>query len=385
MRYVDEVTRSGVGRGVCDLMVRSACRTTPDPVSYDLAGTSLLSIRARLCAMPIRTLQRYVEPVDWPQLSQVIPFGRANGWCGRPDGAYVRRRSRHAVAGRRGFRWDAGRGRWRRAAGPFPTASCPRPGSCRGFPQRAQRGHAGEHPVRDRRLREFAARAAGRDGDGVGTCGRARGRSRQYAAHGRASRGGIRSDGTVPVRMSGGRQGRSAWNSSLWKAKTSNNSSTSRNSSASECDDVRPNRTAARDPPVIAIVPCRGLLTAATHTVSPFSQTFSGLEKANQAIHKVRCALFGGCRSSRVVLHPDSARAFADARVPCPRWYRLARAPLDPCAHHGLQDEAPGCPLVDDSSANLPAWRTTRDIHHRMHRVPHPTPDDARPPDPSPS
>ncbi len=43
-------------------------------------------------SMPIRAEQRALYPVDWPQLSASIRFGRANGrceGCGRPHGKLV--------------------------------------------------------------------------------------------------------------------------------------------------------------------------------------------------------------------------------------------------------------------------------------------------------
>ena len=39
--------------------------------------------------MPIRREHRFYYPIDWPQLSTVIRFGRAKGrceGCGRPHG-----------------------------------------------------------------------------------------------------------------------------------------------------------------------------------------------------------------------------------------------------------------------------------------------------------
>ena len=42
--------------------------------------------------MPIRREHRFFYPIDWPQLSAVIRFGRANGrcgGCGRPHGRTV--------------------------------------------------------------------------------------------------------------------------------------------------------------------------------------------------------------------------------------------------------------------------------------------------------
>jgi ribosomal protein S14 len=66
--------------------------------------------------MPIRPSQRFFYPIDWPQLSAAIRFGRAHGRCercGRPHGAVIWHLSRRMVAGRRGLWWDADRARWR--------------------------------------------------------------------------------------------------------------------------------------------------------------------------------------------------------------------------------------------------------------------------------
>lgn len=43
--------------------------------------------------MPIRPQLKWLYPLDWPQLSAIIRFGRANGrceTCGRPHGKIVR-------------------------------------------------------------------------------------------------------------------------------------------------------------------------------------------------------------------------------------------------------------------------------------------------------
>ena len=64
--------------------------------------------------MPIRPSLRWLYPIDWPQLSRVIRFGRARGrceLCARPHGAKVL-----CVPGGRWFdqdtnRWRDGRGR----------------------------------------------------------------------------------------------------------------------------------------------------------------------------------------------------------------------------------------------------------------------------------
>jgi hypothetical protein len=42
--------------------------------------------------MPIRPSRRFFHPVDWPQLSRLVRFGRAGGPCerrGRQHGAMV--------------------------------------------------------------------------------------------------------------------------------------------------------------------------------------------------------------------------------------------------------------------------------------------------------
>lgn len=63
--------------------------------------------------MPIRPENRYFYPIDWPQLSIAIRFGRAKGHCercGRPHGEEVY----HLGDGR----WfDAKLGRWRDGKG----------------------------------------------------------------------------------------------------------------------------------------------------------------------------------------------------------------------------------------------------------------------------
>ncbi|MCJ2054146.1 hypothetical protein MKL01_31370 [Methylobacterium sp. J-070] len=59
--------------------------------------------------MPIRPEHRFFYPIDWPQLSALIRFGRAKGCCegcGRPLGRMVY----HLGDGRW---WDADAGRWR--------------------------------------------------------------------------------------------------------------------------------------------------------------------------------------------------------------------------------------------------------------------------------
>ena len=69
--------------------------------------------------MPIRPEHRFFYPIDWPQLSAVIRFGRARGrceGCGRPHGRMVY----HLGDGRW---WDAETGRWRDGWG--KRRSCP--------------------------------------------------------------------------------------------------------------------------------------------------------------------------------------------------------------------------------------------------------------------
>lgn len=63
--------------------------------------------------MPIRPEHRYFYPIDWPQLSAVIRFGRARGrceGCGRPHGQTVI----HLGDGRW---WDEEAASWRDGAG----------------------------------------------------------------------------------------------------------------------------------------------------------------------------------------------------------------------------------------------------------------------------
>ncbi|MCJ2077996.1 hypothetical protein MKK68_20505 [Methylobacterium sp. E-016] len=70
--------------------------------------------------MPIRREHRFFYPIDWPQLSATIRFGRAGGaceGCGRPHGQTVY----HLGDGRC---WDAGIGAWRDGQG-RPLRSLP--------------------------------------------------------------------------------------------------------------------------------------------------------------------------------------------------------------------------------------------------------------------
>jgi hypothetical protein len=63
--------------------------------------------------MPIRAEHRWLYPIDWPQLSGAIRFGRANGRCERchrPHLAVVE----HHVSG---TWWDASEGCWRDGGG----------------------------------------------------------------------------------------------------------------------------------------------------------------------------------------------------------------------------------------------------------------------------
>ena len=63
--------------------------------------------------MPIRREHRFFYPIDWPQLSAVIRFGRARGQCegcGRPHGQTVW----HLGDGRW---WDDAAGTWRDGRG----------------------------------------------------------------------------------------------------------------------------------------------------------------------------------------------------------------------------------------------------------------------------
>jgi hypothetical protein len=63
--------------------------------------------------MPIRRELRHFYPIDWPQLSALIRFGRAKGRCercGRPHGRTVH----HLGDGRW---WDEAAGTWRDGRG----------------------------------------------------------------------------------------------------------------------------------------------------------------------------------------------------------------------------------------------------------------------------
>ncbi len=63
--------------------------------------------------MPIRRELRWFYPIDWPQLSQQVRFGRAKGRCercGRPHGTVVH----HLGDGRW---WDEAAGTWRNGTG----------------------------------------------------------------------------------------------------------------------------------------------------------------------------------------------------------------------------------------------------------------------------
>ena len=63
--------------------------------------------------MPIRRELRWLYPIDWPQLSALVRFGRAGGRCercGRPHGRTVH----HLGDGRW---WDGERGTWRYGRG----------------------------------------------------------------------------------------------------------------------------------------------------------------------------------------------------------------------------------------------------------------------------
>ena len=69
--------------------------------------------------MPIRPEYRWLYPIDWPQLSAVIRFERAEGrceGCGRPHGRIVC----HLGDGRW---WDAKRGTWRDGQGRVARSS----------------------------------------------------------------------------------------------------------------------------------------------------------------------------------------------------------------------------------------------------------------------
>ena len=63
--------------------------------------------------MPIRPEYRWLYPIDWPQLSAVIRFGRAQGRCEGCRRPHVRMVC-HLGDGRW---WDAERGAWRDGQG----------------------------------------------------------------------------------------------------------------------------------------------------------------------------------------------------------------------------------------------------------------------------
>jgi hypothetical protein len=70
-------------------------------------------LRAEQVLMPIRPQYRWLYPIDWPQLSAAIRFGRAKGrceHCGRPHG----RRVFHLGDGRW---WDEEAEAWRNGQG----------------------------------------------------------------------------------------------------------------------------------------------------------------------------------------------------------------------------------------------------------------------------
>ncbi len=63
--------------------------------------------------MPIRLEYRWLYPIDWPELSRAIRFGRAKGrceCCGRPHGRQVQHRGG-------GVWWDEDGQIWRDGAG----------------------------------------------------------------------------------------------------------------------------------------------------------------------------------------------------------------------------------------------------------------------------
>lgn len=66
--------------------------------------------------MPIRPEQRHFYPIDWPQLSAAIRFGRAGGRCercGRPHGGEVWHWGEGAGPDRTDLWWDDAAARWR--------------------------------------------------------------------------------------------------------------------------------------------------------------------------------------------------------------------------------------------------------------------------------
>ncbi|GAN50994.1 hypothetical protein ME121_5055 [Methylobacterium sp. ME121] len=104
---------SGDGQGFFGLKpIRpppTECHPRPDPCADD-PSRSTVTLRSRIpIPMPIRPEHRFFYPIDWPQLSAVIRFGRAQGrceGCGRPHGRTVV----HLGDGRW---WDADAASWR--------------------------------------------------------------------------------------------------------------------------------------------------------------------------------------------------------------------------------------------------------------------------------
>ena len=103
-------------------VLESLSRRTLSLVAQHVAGVSgssadfLLSFSTRLThriVMPIMAEHRWLYPIDWPELSKLIRFGRAKGrceQCRRPHGQRVF----HLGDGRW---WDADRRQWRDGRG----------------------------------------------------------------------------------------------------------------------------------------------------------------------------------------------------------------------------------------------------------------------------
>lgn len=117
-----DMTHDGACAAIVGRVLESLSRRRLPPVAQHVAGASgtsadfLLSFRSALThriVMPIMAEHRWLYPIDWPELSKVIRFGRAKGrceHCRRPHG----RRVFHLGDGRW---WDADRRQWRDGQG----------------------------------------------------------------------------------------------------------------------------------------------------------------------------------------------------------------------------------------------------------------------------
>ncbi|MCY1640539.1 hypothetical protein [Methylorubrum sp. SL192] len=80
--------------------------------------------------MPIRPEHRHFYPIDWPQLSAVIRFGRAGGLCercGRPHGRVIVCVDDGSWYDADGGVWRSGRGRVLRRTPDLASARLTRP------------------------------------------------------------------------------------------------------------------------------------------------------------------------------------------------------------------------------------------------------------------